>query len=159
MRRLSPGTLGHFHGRTTEDNHISRSILGSAARGLLRSLQLVSARAGHPAHTTLLLFRPSPRQFMAKTCVGVNFFQSSGNGLRFRSRIRNSLVRRISGTVSLVGAGCLVCRVSCRNVSQHRAPRFPIRTVERSLVGYITRGSCTDTMPVRVDIFPSRVAF
>ncbi len=138
-----------FHGCTGHDNHVSGSSLRRKGHRLLRGLELFSNTC--LGQTSTLLFRSSPRRCISNSCVGVKCFEKSVS-LICRSRIRNGLVGRITGMVSLVYAGCLGTVVSCRNVRHVRALPIPHRTLQRTVLGTYVGGSCDSPAPVRVEI-------
>jgi ATP-dependent DNA helicase RecG len=153
---LKGETFDLFRKRASKGQRINEDSLTDSDEHLLENLQLKEGE--YLKRAAILLFHPSPENFVTGSYIKVGYFQTDDE-LIFQDSIHGNLFEQIEKTIDLLFTKYIKAEISYEGINRVEKYEYPIEAIRETLLNAIAHKDYSGGFPIQISVYRDKIIF
>ena len=156
IKELKQETFDFFRKKALKSQRINEESLTDTNEHLLENLQL--KEGDYLKRAAILLFHPSPENFVTGSYVKIGYFQSDDE-LIFQNEIHGNLFEQIEKTIDLLFTKYIKAEISYEGITRVEKYEYPKEAIREALLNAIAHKDYSGGVPIQISVYRDRIIF
>jgi ATP-dependent DNA helicase RecG len=156
IKELKQETFDFFRKKALKSQRINEESLTDTNEQLLENLQLKEGE--YLKRAAILLFHPSPENFVTGSYIKIGYFQSDDE-LIFQDAIHGNLFEQIEKTIDLLFTKYIKAEISYEGINRVEKYEYPKEAIREALLNAIAHKDYSGGVPIQISVYRDKIIF
>ena len=156
IKELKQETFDFFRKKALKSQRINEESLTDTNEHLLENLQLKEGE--YLKRAAILLFHPSPENFVTGSYIKIGYFQSDDE-LIFQDVIHGNLFEQIEKTIELLFTKYIKAEISYEGINRVEKYEYPKEAIREALLNAIAHKDYSGGVPIQISVYRDKIIF
>ncbi len=156
IKELKQETFDFFRKKALKSQRINEESLTDTNEHLLENLQLKEGE--YLKRAAILLFHPSPENFVTGSYIKIGYFQSDDE-LIFQDAIHGNLFEQIEKTIDLLFTKYIKAEISYEGINRVEKYEYPKEAIREALLNAIAHKDYSGGVPIQISVYRDKIIF
>ena len=153
---LKQETFDFFRKRAFKSKRIEEEALTDSNEHLIENLQL--KENDFLKRAAVLLFHPSPENFVTGAYIKIGFFESDSE-LMYQDEIHGNLFEQVEKTIDLLFTKYIKAIISYEGIQRIETYEYPKEALREALLNAIAHKDYSSSIPIQISVYKDKIMF
>ncbi len=153
---LKNDTFDFFRRKATRSKRLAPEDLAGNNMDLLEKLHLYLDKEKMLKRAALLLFHPTPEQYITGAYIKIGFFETDDD-LRFQDEVKGNLLEQADKALDLLQTKYTQAIISYQKGIREETPALPDEAVREALINAIAHKDYSSGFPIQISVYPNKI--